>query len=290
MKSLTLGRYVPYKSPIHKLDPRIKLFGLILLMVAVFFKFVNVEMNFIMYGVIFLVILILLLLSHINPLALFKQLKALWLMIVFLLIINVLMPGDAAYGVWDLGFMKIYFSAIYQTLYIVIRLILMVGLTMILTSTTRPLDLTYALEWYLTPLKVIRFPTHEIAMTISIALRFIPTLLDETNRIMKAQESRGVDFKNGKLGEKIRAVVSLIVPLFISAFQRSEELANAMEARGYDPGAKRTRYRVMTWKFRDTLALILVALFFTGVILVSVFHLNFITIAQAVWPLIVGWF
>ena len=290
MKSLTLGRYVPYKSAIHKLDPRIKLFGLILLMVAVFIKFTSVEMNFIMYGVIFVVILILLLLSHINPLALFKQLKALWLMIVFLLVINVLMPGDPAYGFWDIGFMKIYFSAIYQTLYIVIRLILMVGLTMILTSTTRPLDLTYALEWYLTPLKVIRFPTHEIAMTISIALRFIPTLLDETNRIMKAQESRGVDFKNGKLGEKIRAVVSLIVPLFISAFQRSEELANAMEARGYDPGAKRTRYRVMTWKFRDTLALIFVVLFFTGVILVSVFDINFITVFASIWPVIVGWF
>ena len=278
MKSLTLGRYVPYKSAIHKLDPRIKLFGLILLMVAVFIKFTSVEMNFIMYGVIFVVILILLLLSHINPLALFKQLKALWLMIVFLLVINVLMPGDPAYGFWDIGFMKIYFSAIYQTLYIVIRLILMVGLTMILTSTTRPLDLTYALEWYLTPLKVIRFPTHEIAMTISIALRFIPTLLDETNRIMKAQESRGVDFKNGKLGEKIRAVVSLIVPLFISAFQRSEELANAMEARGYNPSGKRTRYRLMKWRLADTLGITLSIVFLGGIITLSVLRIDFVAL------------
>jgi len=288
MKSLTLGRYVPYNSPIHRLDPRIKMFSLIILMVAIFFKFANVPMNFIMYGIIFVIILVLMAMSHIGIFTLFKQLKALWLMILFLLIINILMPNTGAFfKVW---FITVYFNAIWQTLYIVIRLILMVGLTMVLTTTTRPLDLTYAIEWYLAPLKVVKFPTHEIAMTISIALRFIPTLLDETNRIMKAQESRGVDFKNGKLKEKIRAVVSLIVPLFISAFQRSEELANAMEARGYDPSAKRTRYRVMKWKFRDTVALVLVLVFLAGVIVTSVMRLDFIVLLTPVVHIILGWF
>ena len=120
----------------------------------------------------------------------------------------------------------------------------MLGLTLVLTATTKPLELTNALEWFMKPLKVIKFPVHEIAMTISLALRFIPTLLEETDRIMKAQASRGVDFQNGKFSEKFRAIISLIVPLFISALQRSEELANAMEARGYDPSAERTKFRV----------------------------------------------
>lgn len=295
MKSMTLGRYTPYNSPIHRLDPRIKLFGMVLLMVAVFIKFATPvssnmfpAMNFIMYGIILAIILILMAFSHISLLMLFKQLKALWLMIVFLLIVNVLMPNTgSSFNVW---FLRVYWNAIWQTLYIVIRLILMVGLTMVLTSTTRPLDLTYAIEWFLAPLKLIKFPVAEIAMTISIALRFIPTLLDETNRIMKAQESRGVDFKNGKMKEKIRAVISLIVPLFISAFQRSEELANAMEARGYDPSAKRTRYRVMKWKFRDTVALVLVALFFAGVIVTSVLKLDFVVLLTPVFETIMGWF
>ena len=127
----------------------------------------------------------------------------------------------------------------------------MIELTMILTSTTKPLDLTYALEWYMTPLKVIKFPAHEVAMVISIALRFIPTLLDETTRIMKAQESRGVDFKHGKFSARLKAIVSLIIPLFISAFQRSEELADSMEARGYDPSAQRTRYRILKFHWKD---------------------------------------
>ena len=146
----------------------------------------------------------------------------------------------------------------------------MVSLTLILTSTTKPMDLTYGLEWLMTPLKVLHFPVHEVAMTISLALRFIPTLLDETDRIMKAQASRGVDFQEGKLSEKIRAIVSLIVPLFISAFQRSDELANAMEARGYDPSKKRTRYRLLKWKTRDTLSMIFILVIFGATLALSI--------------------
>ena len=122
----------------------------------------------------------------------------------------------------------------------------------------------------MTPLKIVHFPVHEVAMTISLALRFIPTLLDETDRIMKAQASRGVDFQEGKLSEKIRAIVSLIVPLFISAFQRSDELANAMEARGYDPSKKRTRYRLLKWKMRDTLSLVFILVLFGVTLTLSI--------------------
>ncbi len=279
MANIALGRYVPYNSMIHRLDPRLKMFGLIILMVGIFMKFANIPMNFIMYGIIFIFISILMVISHIRFSSLFKQLKALWIMITFLLIINTIVPNTGAIA-FSIGSWHIYWNAIFQTFYIVIRLVLMIALTMVLTSTTRPLDLTYAIEWYLLPLKVVRFPTHEIAMTISIALRFIPTLLDETYRIMKAQASRGVDFVSGKLSEKVRAIISLIVPLFISAFQRSEELANAMEARGYNPSGKRTRYRVMHWRIADTLGLLFVAIFLTGVILLAVYKIDFIALIK----------
>lgn len=256
MNNITLGKYVPYNSFIHRLDPRGKLFGMIVLMVCIFFKFASIPMNFFVYGVLFLFIYIIMRIAHIKLSMLFSQLKAMWVMILILLIINVLVKGDESMGfieVFNTGW-KIYYSAIYNTLYIVFRLIIMLGLTLVLTATTKPLELTNALEWFMKPLKVIKFPVHEIAMTISLALRFIPTLLEETDRIMKAQASRGVDFQNGKFSEKIRAIISLIVPLFISALQRSDELANAMEARGYDPSAKRTKYRVNKWMLRDTVA------------------------------------
>jgi len=275
--NIALGRYVPYNSFIHRLDPRLKLFGLIVLMVGIFIKFVNVPMNFIVYGLIFLLIATMMMVSRIKFKTLFKQLKALWIMITFLLIINTIVPNSGAIA-FSIGSWNIYWNAIFQTLYIVIRLVLMIALTMVLTSTTRPLDLTYAIEWYLLPFKVIRFPTHEIAMTISIALRFIPTLLDETYRIMKAQASRGVDFVSGKLSEKVRAIVSLIVPLFISAFQRSEELANAMEARGYNPSGKRTRYRVMKWRVPDSIALIFVVGLLSGIIVLAALKVDFVAI------------
>ena len=135
-----------------------------------------------------------------------------------LMIINVFAPPAGAINIaFNIGKVTIYWEAILQSLKIILRLVLMLTLTMILTATTKPLDLTYALEWFLTPLKLIKFPAHEVAMTISIALRFIPTLLDETDRIMKAQESRGVDFKHGKVSSRLKAIISLIIPLFISS-------------------------------------------------------------------------
>ena len=275
MASLALGRYIPFNSFIHRLDPRVKLFAMIALMTSIFLRFSSVWMNLTMYAVLFLFIVSLMHIAHIRLSLMFKQLKALWVMMVFLLIINLLVPNTSEITTFFMvGPIRIYVSALLQTFYIVFRLILMLGLTLMLTGTTRPLDLTYAIEWYLTPFKIVRFPTHEVAMTIAIALRFIPTLLEETMRIMKAQASRGVDFINGKLREKLRAIIALIVPLFISAFQRSEELANAMEARGYDPSAPRTRYRQLTWKTRDTWALLLMVVVLVGMITLNVLHID----------------
>ena len=280
MNNISIGRYVPYNSSIHRLDPRVKLFSMILFMVAIFIRFGsgnNVYMNFIMYGIIAIIIFILMIISHIKLSTLFKQLKSLWFMVLIILIINLLLPNQGKYFL-IFNSIKIYHKALFDTAYIFIRILLMLSLTMILTSTTTPLDLTYAIEWYLTPLKLIKCPTHEIALTISIALRFIPTLLDETDRIMKAQASRGVDFQNGKLKEKVRALTSLIVPLLVSSFQRSEELANAMEARGYNPGAKRTRYRLLKWKMRDSAALLLILIFFSSVLTISILKIDFVVI------------
>ena len=136
------------------------------------------------------------------------------------------------------------------------------------------MDLTYAFEWYMTPLKLIRFPVHEVAMTLSIALRFIPTLLDETDRIMKAQASRGVDFNHGGLFKRFKAVMSLIIPLFVSAIQRSEELSDAMEARGYNPRDKRTKYRKLMFGWRDIIAFLFGAAVFGGVLFLFIYDHN----------------
>lgn len=270
MSSIVLGRYTPYDSFIHKMDPRNKILCLIALLVAVFIQYSTWELTFIIGGIFALFTFILLLISHVSVKQMFGSLKALWFVIIFLLLINCLIPPRGSVAVaFNIGSFSIYWDAILQSLKIVLRLVLMISLSMILTATTKPLELTYALEWFLTPLKIIKFPAHEVAMTISIALRFIPTILGEVSRIMKAQSSRGVDFKHGKISNRIRALVSLIIPLFISAFQRSEELADAMEARGYDPKQKRTRYRLLKWHISDFFILLLCAGICAGTIIIT---------------------
>ena len=245
MNNITLGRYIPYDTFIHRLDPRTKIIAMIMILVAVF-----LPIGYIGYAVLMAILFALLKAAKIKVSSIFNSLKPMWFMMIFIFIINlfVIQTGDVLFTLFGRDF---YTKAFTQTLMIIIRLALMISVTTILTATTKPLDLTYGLEYFMSPLKVIKFPAHEIAMTISIALRFIPTILEETQKIMKAQASRGVDIKDGTLKEKLAAIVSLIIPLFISAFQRSEELANAMEARGYNPSGKRTRYRVLKYKATD---------------------------------------
>ena len=249
MNNISLGRYIPYDTIIHKLDPRTKILAMIMLLVCVF-----LPIGYIGYATLLILVFALLKVSKIKVSSIYKSLKPMWFMMLFILIINMFLiqDGEVLFTLFGRDF---YTKAFTQTLMIIIRLALMISVTSVLTATTKPLDLTYGLEFFMTPLKVIKFPAHEIAMTISIALRFIPTILEETQKIMKAQASRGVDLQEGKLKEKISAIISLIIPLFISAFQRSEELANAMEARGYNPSAKRTRYRVLKFQAKDVLSL-----------------------------------
>ena len=273
MNSITFGRYSPYGTFTHRLDPRNKIIILILLMVSIFLQFTVWSTTLLLSGVMLLLIVSIMILSRVSVIDLFKSLKSMWFLVIFLLIVYIFIPNSSythvCYAFND--HYAIYWDAFYQSGYIILRLVLMIALTMVLTATTKPMDLTYAFEWYMTPLKVIRFPVHEIAMTLSIALRFIPTLLDETDRIMKAQASRGVDFNKGRLYKRFKAVISLIIPLFVSAIQRSEELSDAMEARGYDPRAKRSRYRILTFGWRDIIGILFVLAVFGGILFLFIY-------------------
>lgn len=254
MNNIALGRYMPLNSMVNKMDPRIKIGILFILMIAIF-----LPAGFWGYIPIVAFIALALYCSKLSLKFAMRSVKPMLFMMCFLLVINIfVMKTGVPLVQW--GWFSICSDALIQTAYIVIRLTLMIILTTILTATTKPLDLTLGIEKLLSPFEVIGVPAHIIAMMISIALRFIPTLIEETQRIMNAQASRGVDLENGSLMEKVRAILSLIVPLFVSAFDRAEQLANAMEARGYDPNKKRTRYAVLKIQTIDLAALSLAIL------------------------------
>ena len=293
MNNITFGRYTNFNTSIHRMDPRNKIFLMILLLVSIFLKVDSWSSTLIMSGIILLFLIIFMLIARVSFIGLFKSLKAMWLLIIFLLAIYIFIP-NASYNpehiAFYIGNYGVNYDAFYQCGYIVIRILMMLMITMILTSTTSPMNLTYGLEWYMTPLKLVKFPSHIVAMTLSIALRFIPTLLDETDRIIKAQSSRGVDFQRGGLIKKFGAIISLIIPLFVSAINRSEELSNAMEARGYDPYGKRSKYRILKFGWIDLLALIIVLIIFGGILTLVIWdkhieHVDLIFWIFAVKPL-----
>lgn len=263
MNGMMLGRYIPIDSFIHRLDPRLKIGALLILLISVFF-----DAGFIGYGIMTLFVIFMIILSKMKLSQILKSIKPMLIMMAFLAFFNILFIQNGQL-LLSIGFIKIYDKALIQTAYIFIRLILIIVMTTILTASTKPLDLTLGIEHLLSPFKRIGFPTHEVAMMISIALRFIPTLLEETQRIMKAQASRGVEFSEGKLKDKILSIVSLIIPLFISAFQRAEDLANAMESRNYNPEARRTRYKQLKWRAADTISLLCVVGVSLGMVALS---------------------
>ena len=272
MASMTFGRYTFKETYVHHLDARNKVFLMILFMVGIFFQFHLWSTALLLSGLYLVILIIIMIMARINFFQLFKSLSGMWMFIIILMAIYIFIPNNNYYlpTAFSIGSLEVKWDAFCQSGYIIMRLILMLALTMVLTSTTKPMDMTYAFEWYMTPLKSIRFPAHEIAMTLSIALRFIPTLLDETERIMKAQASRGVDFNHGGLFKRFGAVIALIIPLFVSALERSEELANAMIVRGYDPRAKRTRYRLLRFSWRDLIAFLFIGGIFAGIIVLFV--------------------
>ncbi len=261
LNNITLGQYYPLKSVVHALDPRVKILLLIAYIAGVFI--VPDLTGFI------LVVLYLALACKLSKLPfrlLIKGLKPLRFILIFTFILNLFFTGGET-PLLNLGFATLTREGLINAVRYSLRLIFLVLGSSLLTLTTAPVTLTDGLERLLSPLKVLHFPAHEMAMMMTIALRFIPTLLEEADKIMKAQSARGADFESGRLFERAKAMVPLLVPLFVSAFRRAGDLAMAMEARCYHGGEGRTRLHILKVEKRDWIAILITAVFIALVIL-----------------------
>jgi len=251
MGKMLIGRFVPIESTLHRMDPRAKL-----ILVFLFICIVFLADNSWSYLLLVAYVLLMILLSKVPIKYIYIGLKPILWLILFTFFLHLFFTkeGDV---IIDYGWVKIYEDGIRMGILISIRFFLLIIMTSLLTLTTTPIELTDAIETLLGPLKKLKFPVHELALMMSISLRFIPTLMDETEKIMKAQIARGVEFSSGPIKSRIKAIVPLFIPLFINSFKRAEELAIAMEARGYQGGEGRTKYRQLTWKMTDTFMLII---------------------------------
>lgn len=250
MDKIIFGRFLPGNTYVHKMDPRAKLLFVFGFIVVVF-----LANNTITYSILIGIMLFVMLLARIKPSFLINGLKPVVFLLIFTFLLHLFFTREGDL-LWEWGILKIYEGGLRQGIYIAIRFAVLVIMTSFLTLTTSPIAITDAIEILLNPLKKIKVPVHELALMMSISLRFIPTLMDETDKIMKAQMARGSDLSTGPIKDRIKAVVPLLVPLFVSAFKRAEDLATAMEVRGYKGGEGRTRYRQLAWHSRDTLALV----------------------------------
>lgn len=252
LKDITLGQYFPGDTVIHRLDPRTKLLGLIAYIVALF-----LAKSWVSYGVVLLMLIAVTALAHIGPKTLLSGMKPLLFIVIFTGLLNLFYgSGEPLVQFW---IFKITAAGIRNAIFMVLRIMLLVCGTFLLTYTTSPLALTDGLELLLNPLKKLKVPVHELAMMMSIALRFIPTLIEETDKIMSAQKARGASFDTGKLTERAKALLPLLVPLFVSAFRRADELATAMECRCYHGGEGRTRMKQLRFASIDVIALLVCA-------------------------------
>jgi energy-coupling factor transport system permease protein len=254
MEKMIFGRYVPADSIIHKLDPRSKLL-IIFLFVCVIF----LANNILTYALIGVYTFSMLGMSRIPFRFLYGGLKPIIWLVLFTLVLQLFFTTGGKLLV-ELGPLKIYEEGVRQGIFISMRFFFLILMTSLLTLTTTPIEITDGLETLLNPVKKLHFPVHEMALMMSISLRFIPTLMQETDKIMKAQIARGVEFASGPIKERIKSVIPLLIPLFVSSFKRAEELAIAMEARGYRGGEGRTKYRQLCWRNADTIQLLLLVI------------------------------
>ena len=254
LKDITLGQYFPGTTLAHKLDPRTKILLVTLYIVALF-----CAKGLVTYGILALCLAICVRISKVKIKALVKGLKPVLFIIIFTGILNLFFtPGD--YYMVEIGFLHISNVGLHNAVFMVLRIMLLIMGTFLMTYTTSPISLTDGLERLLGGLKKLHVPVHELAMMMSIALRFIPTLIEETDKIMSAQKARGADFESGNLIQKAKALIPILVPLFVSAFRRADELATAMECRCYHGGEGRTKLHVLKYESRDYVALVLGAL------------------------------
>ena len=251
LKDITLGQYFPGDTVAHRLDPRTKILLVVLYITALF-----CAKGVVTYAIMAAVLAVCVRISKVGLRSLVRGLKPVLFIIVFTGLLNLLFtPGDHYLVEW--GFLRISDTGVRNAVFMVIRIMLLIMGTFLLTYTTSPIRLTDALEQLMGGLKRFHVPVHELSMMMSIALRFIPTLIEETDKIMSAQKARGADFESGGLVQKAKALVPILVPLFISAFRRADELATAMECRCYHGGEGRTKLQVLRYERRDYAALIL---------------------------------
>lgn len=264
---VTFGQYYPAKSFVHNMDARAKLVFVIAYIVAIF-----LAKNFVALGVVTLFLIFVVILSRVPFGSVVRSVKMIMFLIVFTAILNLLFySGDSDYpSLLKWKFINITQEAIAHTVFLSLRLFLLVMGTSILTLTTTPVSLTDGIESLLTPLKWIRFPVHELALIMSIALRFIPTLTDETNRIISAQKARGANFEKGGLIKKAKATIPILIPLLVSAFRRAEDLGSAMDARCYSGSKGRTKYKKLTFTWRDLLGLLFIAGLIVGTVFINI--------------------
>ena len=249
LKDITLGQYFPGNSAAHKLDPRTKLILTVLYIVGLFSA-----KSFVSYGLMVALLVFSVKVSGVKPKALFRGLKPVLIIICFTAVLNLFYtPGEELVSFW---IFKITKEGIFTAFFMVLRIAMLIMGTFLLTYTTSPIALTDGMETLLGPLKKIKVPVHELAMMMSIALRFIPTLIEETDKIMSAQKARGADFENGSLIDRAKALVPILVPLFISAFRRADELAVAMECRCYNGGEGKTKLHVLRYAAADYATLV----------------------------------
>ena len=260
LKDITLGQYFPGNSIIHRLDPRTKLIMLVVYIVALF-----MAKSWLSYAVMFAFLVWVVKKSTIPPKSIVKGMKPLIMILIFTGVLNLFFTQEGELLV-DFWVIKIYSAGVSRAILMVLRILMLISCTFLLTYTTSPIALTDGLEALMNPLKKIKVPVHELAMMMCIALRFIPTLIEETDKIMCAQKARGADFENGTLMERAKALIPILVPLFISAFRRADELATAMECRCYQGGEGRTKMKLLRYHREDFvsfgLGIVMVAIIF----------------------------
>ena len=267
LKDITLGQYFPGNSPIHRLDPRTKLIMLVLYIVALF-----MAKSWISYGVMLAFLVFTVKISTIPPKSIVRGMKPLVLILVFTGVLNLFFTTDGKVLV-DIGFITVTTGGLQRAVFMVARILMLISGTFLLTYTTSPIALTDGLEALLNPLKVIKVPVHELSMMMCIALRFIPILIEETDKIMCAQKARGADFESGSIIDRAKALIPILVPLFISAFRRADELATAMECRCYQGGEGRTKMKMLRYHRNDMGAFGVGAALVAGIFLLGSFGL-----------------
>ena len=256
MKDVAFGQYYPVKSFVHKMDARVKIILAIAYIVAVFLVGSSPEFYFLGFAACFAFTVIATLFSRVPFLKMLKSVKGVIFFVVFSAVLQVFF-NKIGTPLWEGGFITD--AGLYNAAFITARIVLVVLGASLLTVTTSPVEIADGIESLLTPLKWVKFPVHEFALVMSIALRFIPTLIDETDRIIKAQKARGADFEGGNVFKRVKAMIPVLIPLLISSFRRADELADAMDARCYSGSKNRTRYKKMKVGFRDLLGTLVVA-------------------------------